>query len=352
MPRRMRVEIDDDEEDGEGEGKGKGEGEERVDTSSVDARSQGAAATATRILLNSVTRARSQGENVHASGEDGDAEANANANASHARCIMNLLDEHSQTFPEQLYIDLCNHVGELSKVERQSKRMRARLVEYDGSDCSVLIPSEVGAQLEEGMYDWDEDDEDEPSLASSDGIYGGFPRSRPLHVARIGHGELSGLKLRVHGKDYWVPKKAVKRDYNCIVKFQSAQDHTNATRRGTRTTTWRALMGRRNVLTLPPEMVVVLEMTSRTGERMFLWTSRVTYPGQNCFAEAAVLAILPIAIAVDVYEHCKADPQLQGSRLATAYPPHRGACPLPGPSQHKRRYRLPDLEGNYWPQCF
>ena len=275
-----------------------------------------------------------------------------------SRAMMEMLDEHSHAMPEKLYIDLANAVGALSKIERRAKRMRTRLIEYDGSDCSVLIPSDVDGNEDanEWFSDWEGSLDDESSIASSDSEGTPVPETRYSDsvVQRRNRDSNSPYRLCVHGKDYFIPSSAIRRDLGRTVIFPDAQTQVNVMHKGVRGATWRRESRKEysgeEGLIMDPRAILIVRMVSRTGTSCFLWCAKTCITGQLEQDYSNTLAILPISVCTELQEQLRADSKFNESKLVKKYEPHNGCMPLPGPS--KQRQSGIRLTGNYWKRAF
>lgn len=202
------------------------------------------------------------------SGEDPpEATACLNEETGPSRRMMGILDDNCEQLGSKIYVDLANIVGEFAKLERKAARMQNRLYEYDGSDCSVLVPSCDDEEEEEEDYGTDGDDPNEFGLSVDGSDIS--TRSSMSNICEISNEhknekmkrvKLSGYFAKYMGEYYAIPEHSIKRNYALPVIVDSVSDMRLLTTRGRRYKTWLNSYMRNR---LRPDHIVVIQMNMR-----------------------------------------------------------------------------------------
>lgn len=282
--------------------------------------------------------------------------------ADGAACqMMTMLEDHQEALGSQLYVNLANLTGQFAKLERRAARMKKKLIEYDGSDCSALIPSDEGEEVdhEEGFFS-DDDDNSEASL-DSDNLSNSKASTASSDAGdkipeenRRKSNELSasGYYIKHMGAYYAVPKKAIPRHYNRPIEVPTAKALRERTVRGGRASAWRWEP-------VHPSTIVVLHMKNRVfGTDEFAWAVILNSSDTSVDAAAddhKIFHLLPFVTVLRLIRSLEADDLFKGSSLLTKYKPswvdvespHGRPAPIPGPSLKQITGGV--NHGCYWP---
>ena len=300
---------------------------------------RGAAANPSNVLI-----VPTEAEREAPAFDEDPAEVGGDEEATMCRKMMELIEEHQEALGSKLYVDLANFTGELSKIERRAKRMRTRLIQYDGSDCSVLIPSEV---LDNAIADDDfgesELSEDPDAHSESDGGDGSSSCCSTLeeHVGdeivdsklttRVGKHRSSDYYMCYMGKHYSVPRRNILRNYERPIECRDHAEYLCRQSRSHRSRAWRWEP-------IPPASIVVVKMWLRNNVEDNVWCVTLKRP---LMPADKVVVPLPRSIVLRLYRTMEADSALTGSSLLTTYQPTYALVdepeyhlpPIPGPSR-------------------
>jgi len=317
-------------------------------------------------------RARELAENPDARFPDEEAEEPENDPDGPARKMMEYLEEHREQLGSQHYVELANISMAFAKTERRSVRMRKKLIEYDGSDCSALVPSDDGPQIEEDDYvnepidddsysDSESGDEVAASVGSTVTSQGGDELPDVVKSANQAALDPSGYFMKYRGTYYAVPKQNIKRNYKRPATVATADEMVRRTKRGERAMAW-------EFEAICPASVVIVEMVARNssgGEKDFFWCvpMKLEHATDLSRDDSKILHVLPETTVLRLVRTLEADPEMSRSGLIEVYKPKwvkecnqyssgnrfKRTLPIPGPSTQIHT-RYPVEHGNYWPR--
>ena len=205
---------------------------------------------------------------------------------------MDILDDNSESLSSKIYLDLANIVGEFAKLERKSARMREKLIECEGSDCSALVPSDDDATpMDDDEYpdsEWEDDDDDDEqeeedeedeedeendqtksALSTTDSqILAPLNRRLSRRQDSVTVSTPSGYYMKHMDSYYCVPKDAIVRCYAEPFVVHSMYSMRKLTEHGQRTRAWLDYV-EAGILTT--NHVVVVEMKKRQGGKDYVW---------------------------------------------------------------------------------
>jgi hypothetical protein len=237
--------------------------------------------------------------------------------------MMEMVEDNQEKLGSKLYVDLANFLGELSKIERRGKRMRKRIGEYDGSDASVLVPSDV-ADNEIGEEDYEDGSESsgEPvpsesdfgseacsNLSSNNGSISEEIKDDSLK-AKASKRTASGYYMRYMGKYYSIPKNALLRNYQRPVKVLNHEEFVRRCKRCGRTRAWRWEP-------ICPAAIIVVKAHTRCNKLVNLWCvamekeNEITKEGNVELKQ--IIVPLPMIVVDRLYRALDADTALNGS---------------------------------------
>lgn len=300
-----------------------------------------------------------------------------------AREMLDVVGDICDKIPEQAYIDLCNLSSDFSKLERREARLRQYILEIEGSECSILAPSDDNDDLP--VVDALSDSDDWSSLSDNgcecefDGqnVHSSCASSvqsdRPDEIPDAAQSAKnksvapSGLLVYSKGQYFSVPMSAVKRGGNDTIPMDS-EKIIELTRPKNRAKTWNTLFPNG---TLDPTKIVVLQMklaTPITDDSMvehttsFFW-GVIFQPSRPRKDDHRVVWLLPETTCWQVTQNLLSSPQTENSSLVKKWQPCMlrepdwtpccpvRSVPIAGPSRQARR-STPCAEtktGNYWP---
>ena len=298
-----------------------------------------------------------------------------NSDDGASRRMMEMLEDNAEAIGSKLYVDLANLCGNFAQLERQSARMRAKLIDYDGESCSALVPSdaadfpedyESASEEEHEDSDGDCDDDDayeirsyastrESQIVPSDFDSESENGLGANHVESIPRGPPLGASpfhMKSRGKYYSIPKEAFKRKANCV-QVANIGDLTNMTMHGGRTKFYDQyiLDGKIN-----ERNIFVLEMKNRGGTKEFYWACTLNLAGHVSglhIAADKIVNLMPEAAVFQLYTKMNEDPILKRSRLCSTWKPNFLNLPaaIPGPTRifKPAASAMPRVEiGNGW----
>lgn len=292
-----------------------------------------------------------------------------------SRKMMEYLENCQEDLGSQHYVALANICGEMSTVERRNGRMKRKLLEYDGSDCSALMPSD-DEEFTPDNFNSDDDDEASDneseesdvhmalsvcSTAISDAVEEINDATASRKAAALSP---SGYFMKYQDVYFMVPKPAILRTYKRTIAVPTHSTFEALTSRGSRARAW-------TFEPICPAAVVVVEMKTRLPnsqfEKDFFWcvSLKLNETNDNDTDDAKILHVLPETTVARLYQTLLVDPQLASSSLVQKYapkwlkmqtrPPATRQIPIPGNSKSMPQSpdpRIPRrvLTGNYWPK--
>ena len=293
--------------------------------------------------------------------------------------MMELLEDHAEALGSEAYVNLANITGNFAKLERRAARMRKKLLEYDGSDCSALMPSDDEHIDEDDFIDEDDefDHSSNASLDSEDRVM----RSRASTTSSAAGDEIddpgkttkgaalnpSGYFIKYMDTYYSVPKQAIMRHYQRPIEVPNTDTFRKRTIRGARAREWRWEP-------INPASVIVIKMKNRTADTGnagntgdggdYYWCVSLKLEGGPANDDGKILHVLPETTVDRLVRTLEADETMRSSSLLTKYKPSwissqvvmsysfTRTLPIPGPS--RKRSTAPGEEasytGNYWPR--
>lgn len=308
----------------------------------------------------------------HARFPDEEHEAPENDPDGPACKFQEYLEDHMEALGSQHYVQLCNISASFAKLERRAGRMRKKLLDYDGSDCSALMPSddEHIDEGDDGSLDEDEYDSD-GSVVSTDAV----PCSDASTTTSAAGDEIpskeisanvaalnpSGYFIKYMCTYYAVPKPNILRNYKRPIMVPTVEALRGRIRRGSRAKCWKWEP-------INPASIVVVKMQPRgsTDEPDLYWcVSLELDEGTAPTEDSKILHVLPGTTVIRLLRTIEADESMKDSSLITKYMPRWAtggpiytiAPPVLGPSRKRcvsqgiqGTSRYVHTAGNYWPR--
>lgn len=311
-------------------------------------------------------QARELAENPDARFPDEEPEEAENKADGPARELQEYLEEHQEQLGSQHYVKLCDISCAFAKLERRATRMRNKLLEYDGSDCSALIPSD-DEHIDEADYasSVSHDSDDSGMSMHSDS---GVKSSRASTASSAVGGEIanetvseemhgldpSGYFVRYRGTYYCIPKRAIVRNYKRPISIPDEEAFKARHKRGGRAKAW-------EFDPICPASIVVVEMKNRNGINEFYWCVSLKALETSNADDAKILCVLPETTVLRLHSAIASDPTMRTSTLLSRFKPswcdglRTGIrqVPIPGPSRRsavEQHRATGHTTGNYWPR--
>lgn len=328
-----------------------------------------------------VARARRLAQDPDARFPDEDPDEPENKADGDACKFQEYIEEHQEELGSRHYVNLCDVSCQFAKLERRAARMRKKLIEYDGSDCSALVPSD-DQPIAEGDYDDDESYVSDDSVQSEDHVArssastntteGGEVMKDRQEARAVAALSPSGYYMKYMDVYYAVPKPAIVRNYKRPMTVSSIDALRERVQRGARARAWQWEP-------IHPASVVIVDMKQRhtpsdedqaRNGKDYFWCVILKVDDPNSEIppsdDAKILHVLPETTVARLIRTLEADETLKNSSLLNQFrptwldrevvpEPRQRAVPIPGPT--RKRAKLPNedgpiqvtLTGNYWP---
>jgi len=327
--------------------------------------------------------------------ENSDDEVGLNADDGPSRRLMEMIDENSEMLGSKVYVDLANIAGEFSKLERRANRMRKKLTQEFGSDCSAFIPSDDEGDVSIGYDDYEDSDPDgDPSSESSSEVGNSNASTQSsdiIHNFKKGRVDQhviaapSGYYTKYMGDYYSIPRDSIKRCYSkpfVITGDGSVDEIKKLTKRGSRAKSWIKYLV---TMALRPHHIVVLEMKHREKTNVYntsneltankcdyVWGVILSVDGTEAqdACDHRIVHILPESIVCNLKKRYSEDEELKNTTLLSTFLPGflkistycprecANEQPIPGPSRKRKIRGADDADtdfykenGNWWEQA-